>query len=79
MIFVEAIFAYFAATKRGWSWYVAFPLVADIVCFLAMILASEARLVWVVVYLLSLLTLGLMLAFPKEKVLPFNPDDQHCY
>ena len=72
MIFVEAIFAYFAATKRGWGWYIVFPLATDIFCFLAMIIASEAKLVWAVGYLLSLLTLGLMLAFSKEKVLPFK-------
>lgn len=69
MIVVEAIFAYFAATKRGWGWYVVLPLGVDVFCFVFMIAATEVELISVVGYLLALLTLGLMLAFSKEKVL----------
>lgn len=71
MIFVEAIFAYFAASKKGWGWYVVLPLATDILCFLLLITATETKLVWAVGYLLSLLALGLMLAFSREKVFQY--------
>lgn len=71
MIFVESLFAYFAATKRGWGWYVILPLAVDILCFL-LIISAQSKLVWVVGYLGALLTLGLMLTFPKQKILPVD-------
>ena len=64
MIFVESLFAYFAATKKGWGWYVLLPLATDIACFLLLI-SAQIKLVWAVGYLGSLLVLGLMLAFPR--------------
>lgn len=66
MIFVESLFAYFAATKRGWGWYVVLPLAIDIVCFLELI-SAQIKLVWAIAYLGSLLALGAMLAFPKPE------------
>ncbi|MGF1481454.1 MAG: hypothetical protein ACFB4I_18550 [Cyanophyceae cyanobacterium] len=65
MIFVEVLFAYFAATKRGWNWWVVFPLIVDILCF-SLLLNASLQLIATVGYLFSLLTLGLMLAFPKD-------------
>lgn len=72
---LELFFALVAANKKGWRWYVAFPLALDIFCVVSFFIFSQTEIsgLYILGYFLALTVLALMAVIPKSKIFPKQP------
>lgn len=69
---LELFFALVAANKKGWGWYVAFPLALDIFCIVSFVIFSQTGVsgLYILGYFVALTVLALMAVIPKSKIFP---------